>query len=193
MTYNGLGLHSSDKTETPYYRSCPTLFENKPKHIHHGPRRYKAVTAITRSISWTPKNALYRHLTVFDNFLQFQTRLHKEVLLVLPYFSQVLLLFHGSEDRKVWQSLPGKAMTPHYIRADIKPSAELLGTDLQWQPHATEIECVEQHSSQERRPCLDGTRFSLVGYQALVSNKRASLLGFPEWKQDPPPTVQSPH
>ena len=32
--------------------------ENEPKHIHRRPHRYNAVTAITRSISWTPKNAL---------------------------------------------------------------------------------------------------------------------------------------
>ena len=58
MNYNGLGPHLSDKTEIPQYRSWPTMFENEPKHIHRGPHRYNAVTAITRSISWTPKNAL---------------------------------------------------------------------------------------------------------------------------------------
>ena len=32
--------------------------------IHRRPRRYNAVTAIKRSIFWTPKIALLRHLTV---------------------------------------------------------------------------------------------------------------------------------
>ena len=42
----------------------------------------------------------------FDNFLEFQTWLHKELLLALPYFSLVLLLFHRSwtKDRQVSQS-----------------------------------------------------------------------------------------
>ena len=58
MNFNSFGPHLSDKIEIPQYRLWPTLFENEPKHIHRRPRRYKAVTAITRSISWTPKTAL---------------------------------------------------------------------------------------------------------------------------------------
>ena len=44
---------------------------------------------------------------IFDNFLEFWKWLHKEVLLVLPYFSLVLLRFHRlwNEDRQFSQSL----------------------------------------------------------------------------------------
>ena len=44
---------------------------------------------------------------IFDNFVEIKTRLHKEVLLILPYFSLVFPYFHWSwtEDRPVLWSL----------------------------------------------------------------------------------------
>ena len=44
---------------------------------------------------------------IFDNCLEFQIWLHKEVLLVLPHFSLVLFLFHQAwaEDWQVLHSL----------------------------------------------------------------------------------------
>ena len=72
---------------------------------------------------------------IFDNFLEFQTKLHKEVLSVLPYFSLVLLLFHWSwtEERHVLQSLgavsirktvlPGMAIPMLKIR---RPNGRLI-------------------------------------------------------------------
>ena len=47
-------------------------FENEPKHIHHGPRRYNAETALTWSISWTPKlrySGTWLYITGSDNDL----------------------------------------------------------------------------------------------------------------------------
>ena len=43
MNYNSLG-RIYPKNQDSLYRSRPTLFENKPKHIHQVPLRYNEVT-----------------------------------------------------------------------------------------------------------------------------------------------------
>ena len=52
------------------------LFENEPKHIHHGSRRYNAVTDITRSISWDPKNRVIAALDCITFELPAETDQH---------------------------------------------------------------------------------------------------------------------